>query len=64
MDVSDQLHGPAALPHARKHPRYSLDRMLGGLQSRYGRGDEGKIPGIEPWSSSLQPLNYTDICQL
>jgi hypothetical protein len=42
MEVSDQLHGPAALPPGR----------LGGTQSRSGRGGEEKNsqlpPGIEP----------------
>jgi hypothetical protein len=36
MEVSGQLHAPAALP-PRKQP---LDRWLGGLKSRSGRGGE------------------------
>jgi len=40
MEVSDQLHAPAALP-PRKEPWYPLDRRLGRPQSRSGRG--GKI---------------------
>jgi hypothetical protein len=40
-----------------KIPRYPLDRRLGGLQSRSGRGSEEKkspvLPGIEPRSSTL-----------
>jgi hypothetical protein len=51
MEMSDQLHAPAALPPG-KEPQYPLDRRLGGLQSRSGHGDEEKnsqIPlGIEP----------------
>jgi hypothetical protein len=41
MEVSGQFHAPATLPPG-KVPRYSLDRRLGGPQSRSGRGDEGK----------------------
>jgi hypothetical protein len=51
MEVSGQLHAPAALPQ-EKRPRYPLDRMLGGPQSRSGHGGEEKNsqppPGIEP----------------
>jgi hypothetical protein len=51
MEVSGQLHAPAALPHG-KSPWYPLDRRLGGPQSRSGRGGEEKnsqpLPGIEP----------------
>jgi hypothetical protein len=41
--MNGQLHAPAALP-PRKDPKYSLDRRLGGLQRRSGRGGEEKIP--------------------
>jgi hypothetical protein len=37
MEVSGQLHAPAALPPG-KSPWYPLDRRLGGPQSRSGRG--------------------------
>jgi len=51
MDVSGQLHASAALL-PEKEPRYQLDKRLGGLQSRSGRGGEEKNsqspPGIEP----------------
>jgi hypothetical protein len=51
VEVSGQLHAPAAFPPG-KEPWYPLDRRLGGLQSRSGRGGEEKIPqpppGIEP----------------
>jgi hypothetical protein len=51
MEVSGQLHAPAALPQ-RKSSWYPLDRNLGGPQSRSGRGGEEKDsqppPGIEP----------------
>jgi hypothetical protein len=51
MEVSGQLHAPAALPQG-KSPRYPLDRRLDGPQNRSGRGGEEKNsqlpPGIEP----------------
>jgi hypothetical protein len=51
MEVSGQLHAPAALP-PRKEPGYPLDRRLGGPQSRSGRGVKEKNstppPRIEP----------------
>jgi hypothetical protein len=51
MEVSGQLHAPAALL-PRKDPWYPLDRRLGGPQSRSGRGGEEKNskppPEIEP----------------
>jgi hypothetical protein len=50
MEVNGQIHAPAALPQG-KSPWYPLDRRLGGLQSRSGRGGEKKNsqppPGIE-----------------
>jgi hypothetical protein len=50
MEVSGQLHGPAALPQG-KSPWYPLDRKLGSPQNRSGRGGEEKNfqppPGIE-----------------
>jgi hypothetical protein len=57
MEVSGQLHGPAALPRG-KSSWYQLDRRLGGLQSRSGRGGEEKnsqpLPGFEP--PIIQPV--------
>jgi hypothetical protein len=54
MEVSGQLHAPAALPQG-KSPWYPLNRRLGGSQSRSGRGGEEKNsqppPGIEPYNS-------------
>jgi len=51
MDVSSQLHAPAALLPA-KQPPYPFDVRLGLNQSRSGRGGKGKNseppPGIEP----------------
>jgi hypothetical protein len=51
MEVSGQLHVPAALPPGRS-PRYPLDRRLGGLQNRSGCCGIEKnplpLPGIEP----------------
>jgi hypothetical protein len=52
MEVSGQLHSPAALPPGK------LDRRLGGPQSRYGRGGEEKnpqfLPGLKP--PIIQPI--------
>jgi hypothetical protein len=52
MEVSGQFHAPAALH------QYSLDRRLGGPQSRSERGDEEKnsqpLPGLEP--PIIQPV--------
>jgi hypothetical protein len=51
MEVSGELHAPAALPQG-KSPWYQLDRRLGGTQSRSGRGGEEKNSqppsGMEP----------------
>jgi hypothetical protein len=51
MEVNGQLHAPATLPQG-KSPFYTLDRRLGGPQSRSGRYGEEKNsqppPGIEP----------------
>jgi len=62
MEVSGQLHAPVALI-PRKEPQYSLDRRLGGLQSRLGRGAEEKIPYRKsnpdrPACNLLYSLNY------
>jgi len=50
MEVSGQLHAPAALPQG-KSPWYPLDRRVCEPQSWYGRGGEEKnsqsLPGIE-----------------
>jgi hypothetical protein len=51
VEVNGQRYAPAALSQG-KSPWYSLDRRMGGLQSRSGRGGEEKKsqppPGIEP----------------
>jgi hypothetical protein len=51
MELSGELHTPAALPPG-KSPWYPLERRLGGLQSQSGRGGEEKnfqyLPGLEP----------------
>jgi hypothetical protein len=39
MEVSGQLHAPAALP-LRKRPQYPMDRRLGGAQRLSERGGE------------------------
>jgi hypothetical protein len=54
MEVSGQLHAPAALLPG-KEPLYPLDWRIGGPQSRSGSGGEEKnsqpAPGIEPQNS-------------
>jgi hypothetical protein len=58
MEVSGQLHSPAALPLQGKISWYPLDRMVDGTQSLYGRGGEEKnshaLPGFEP--PIIQPV--------
>jgi hypothetical protein len=55
MEVSGQLHAPAALLSGRD-PWYTFDRRLGGPQSRSGRCELEEnllpLPGIEPGPSS------------
>jgi hypothetical protein len=41
MEVSGQLHAPAALPQGNS-PWYPLDKRLDGPQSRSGHGGEEK----------------------
>jgi len=51
MEVSGQIHAPAALPEG-KSPWHPLDRRLGVPHSRSGHNGEEKKsqppPGIEP----------------
>jgi hypothetical protein len=62
MEVSVRLHAPAALPQA-KSSWYPLDRRLGGLQNRSGRGGEEKnsqpLPGLEPPIINSVAQRYT-----
>jgi hypothetical protein len=57
MEVSGQLHAPAALPPG-KEPLVPIGWGLGGPQSRSGRGGVGKssqpFPGLEP--PIIQPV--------
>jgi hypothetical protein len=53
LDVTGQLHAPAALPPG-KETRYPLDRRLGGPQSRSGQYGEVKI--LDPIGLELRPL--------
>jgi hypothetical protein len=51
MEVSGQLHAPAALPLLGKQSRCTLDRKLGGHQSQPGYRREEKnltLLGTEP----------------
>jgi hypothetical protein len=54
MEMSGQLHAPAALPWCQ------FDRRLGSPQGRSGGCGEEKdlspLPGIEPWPSSQYPI--------
>jgi hypothetical protein len=63
MEVSGQLHAPAALPLG-KEPWYTLDMGLGRPQSRYGHGNEEKNsqppPGLEPPITPPVVSRYTD----
>jgi hypothetical protein len=54
MEVSGQLHAPAALPPG-KSLWYPLDRRLGGPQSRSGRGGEEKNPQLPPGIEHYNP---------
>jgi hypothetical protein len=71
MEMSGQLHAPAALPQG-KSPWCPLDWRLGGHQSRSGSGGEEKnsqpLPGLEPpiiqpvaqrYTTELRWLTYT-----
>jgi hypothetical protein len=64
MEVSGQLHAPAALPPG-KDPWYPLGRRLGGTQSRSGRGDEEKnsqpLPAMQPWIPDRQARSLVAI---
>jgi hypothetical protein len=66
MEVSSQLHAPAALPPG-KEPLVPFGQRLGGPQSRFGCGGEEKncqpLPGLEspivqPVAQSLYRLSY------
>jgi hypothetical protein len=70
MEVSGQLHTPAALPPGQE-ARYPLDKRLGGPQSRSRRGGGEKNsqppPGLEPpiiqsvaqrYTTELSQLTY------
>jgi hypothetical protein len=65
MEVSGQLHAPAALPPG-EDPLVPIDRRLGGLQNLSGRGGEEKSfqPRREsnPKTPIVQPVAqpYTD----
>jgi hypothetical protein len=52
MEVSYQLHSPAALI-PRKGTPVALDKRLSGSQSQSERGGEEKKSGIEPRLSIL-----------
>jgi hypothetical protein len=53
MEVSGQLHAPAAFPLG-KRPRYPLDKRLGGPLNRSGRRGQEKI--FDPTGLEIRPL--------
>jgi hypothetical protein len=54
MEVSGQLHAPAALPQGES-PWYPLDRRLGGPQSRCGEEKNSQsLQGLDP--PVIQPV--------
>jgi hypothetical protein len=55
MEVSGQLHGPAALLQWKSR-RYPLDRRLGRPQSRSVHGGEEKIPSYRVESNARTPI--------
>jgi hypothetical protein len=57
MEVSGQLHAPAALPQ-EKSSRYPLDKRLGGPQSRSGRAGEEK--NSQPAAGKSTQYNIQD----
>jgi hypothetical protein len=61
IEVSGQLHVPAALPQG-KSPCYQLDMRLGGPQSRSGRGGEKNnpqpLPDSKPGSPIIQSVDF------
>jgi hypothetical protein len=65
LEVSGQLHAPAALPRG-KSPPYPLDRRVGGPNDRSGRHGEVKILAPTGTRTSdplvFQPVasHYTD----
>jgi hypothetical protein len=62
MEVSGQLHAPAALSQGNG-PCFPLGRRLDGPQSRSGRGGEEKssqlLPGLEPPIIQSVAQHYT-----
>jgi hypothetical protein len=57
MEVSSQIHAPAALPPSRQPIGTHWMGGWGGPQSRSGRGGEKHsqpLPGLEP--SNIQPV--------
>jgi hypothetical protein len=58
MQLSGQLHSSAAIPSGEESPRYTLNRRLGGPQSRSGHIEEKKFAVLEikPWRSSPWPV--------
>jgi hypothetical protein len=64
MEVSGQLHTPAALP-PRKEPRYPSDTRLGGPQSRFGLCEERNLAPAGNQTPAVQPVGIlTELSRL
>jgi hypothetical protein len=61
MEMSGQLHAPAALPPG-KDPWHQLDRWLNGPQSRSGRCGKEKI--LHCRESNPTPARRSSLCRL
>jgi len=54
-----QLHAPSTLPPGKQPPWYSLDRRLGGPQSRSGCGDDEKNSFTAPTENQTLVVQTT-----
>jgi hypothetical protein len=61
VEVSGQLHAPAALPPG-KSPWYQLDRRLGGPQRKYEHCEQKNLSPARIRTPAVQPVacRYTD----
>jgi hypothetical protein len=57
LDGGGQLHAPVALSQEKEHaPRYTLDRKLGGPQSRSERREEKNLSPAGNRTPAVQPV--------
>jgi hypothetical protein len=61
MEMSDQLHAPAALPPEEEPPLYPLDRRLDEPQIRSGHGGEEKKFSA-PAGNRILEFQYVCVC--